>query len=116
MAVRVQNGESLNFGTFSAEVTVTHARVGFGSQTLVVRPLATDRTVAAGREPEFLAGDIQLVFPSGEMEDTGLSALLGTYFSQAVWVDLMTDPLTVVSDSGYSQQTSSTWNRSVESD
>ena len=116
MAVRVQNGEALNFGTFTGTVTVTHARIGHGSTTLVVRPLAAERTVNSGAALEFIAGDIDLVFPSGQLEDTGLSALLGTYFSQSVWVDLMTGPTTVVSDSGYSRQTSSTWTRNVESD
>lgn len=116
MAVRVENGEVLNFGVFGADATVTHARVGFGTTTLVSAALGKERSVPSGASLEFAVGDIDLVFPSGDMEDDGLSAVLALYFAQEVWVDLMTDSSTVVSVSGYSQQTSSTWTRSVESD
>ena len=116
MAVRVQNGEVLNFGVFGAAATVTHARVGFGSTTLATAALGSERSVSSGSSLEFAVGDIDLVFPSGALEDAGLSGLLALYFAQDVWVDLMTDASTVVAVSGYAQQTSSVWSRSVESD
>ena len=116
MAIRVQNGEAINFGTLVAETVITHARVGFGSATLTTRPLDTDRTVAAGGQAEFAIGEIDLVFPSGQMEDDGISAAWALYFAQNVWIDAMTSSTDVVATTGYSQQTSSIWGRTQEAD
>ena len=116
MAIRVQNGEIINFGTLDAETTVTHARIGFGSNALVVRPLTTQRTIAANGQGQFAVGDIDIVFPANELNDDGLSDLLALYFAQNVWIDLMTDDSTVVTTTGYSQQTSTNWTRAQEAD
>ena len=116
MATRVQNESVVNFGTLATETVITHARVGFGANELTVQPLATPRTVVAGGEAEFGIGEIDLVFPSGDMQDAGMSDLLALYFAQDLWVDGMTDDSTVVVASGYSQQTSSDWARTQEAD
>ena len=119
MAVRAQNGAVETFGTFAAETTVTHGRIRVGTVTLTVRPLATQRTIAANGEAEFAIGAIDLLFPSGaQAEDDGLSAFIALALdgTNALNVDLMTDDSTVVSDSGYSQQAVTDWDLSTETD
>ena len=116
MAIRVQNGEINNFGTLVAQTVITHARVGFGANALAVRPLTTARTVAAGGQAEFAIGEIDLVFPSGDMTDDGISDVLALYFAQAVWIDAMTSATQVVTTTGYSRQTSTNWPRTQETD
>ena len=118
MAVRVENGAIENFGTFTAEVTVTHARASVGAVELVTRPLTTQRTVAANGSAEFAVGEIDLVFPSNQYEDAGYSALLALVFdgTNELNIDLMTDDSTIVGDSGYSQQAVADWDRSTEAD
>lgn len=116
MAIRVENGAAVEFGPLDTETVVTHARVGFGSQVLVVRSLASNKTVPANRTAVFDIGDIDLVFPSGQLEDDGLTEVLKLYFAQNVWIDIMTDDSTVVSAGGYSQQTLNNWTRTKEND
>ena len=116
MAIRVENGAEVEFGPLDAETVVTHARVGFGTQVLTVRPLAQNKTIDANGKGVFDIGDIDLVFPSGQLDDDGLSEVLKLYFEQAVWIDIMTDDSTVVSAGGYSQQTLNNWTRTKEND
>ena len=116
MAIRVQNSEVANFGALAAETVITHGRIGFGTETLAVRPLTTPRTVAAGGQAEFAIGEIDIVFPSNELSDGGYSELLALYFARSVWIDAMTDDSTVVAAVGYSQQTSSNWGLTQEND
>ena len=114
MTIRVQNSSIINFGTLTAQTSITHARVGFGSNALTVRPLQTAQTVAAGGQAQFDTGEIDLIFPNGQMLDDGLEDLVELYFEQNVWIDAMTDSSTVVTTSGYSQQTLNTWSLSQE--
>ena len=118
MAIRVQNGAVINFGTLAAETEITHGRISVGSAVLATRPLATQRTVAAGGQAQFDIGEIDLVFPKNQLEDAGLSALLALALdgTNTLNIDAMTDDSTVVDDTGYSQQSTADWDRSTESD
>ena len=118
MAVRVQTSAVENFGTFADETTVTHAMARVGAAVLTTRPLVAARTVAAGGQAEFAAGEIDLVFPKGQLEDAGLSALLALAFdgAHAVTIDLMTSSNAVVTTAGYVAQAVTGWSRSTESD
>ena len=118
MAVRIQNGAVVNFGTFVDETTVTHARLRVGSSLLTTRQLNNARTVAAGGQAQFNVGDIDLVFPAGEFENAGLNALLALALdgSNAITIDAMTSSNNVVNTSGYSQQATANWSRSNEVD
>ncbi len=118
MAVRVQNGAVVNFGRLDAETAITHARLLVGGAVLATRPLAVSRTVEAGGDAEFAAGDIDLVFPAGQLEDAGLQALLGLALDGAneLAIDAMTDDSTVVAAGGYAQQRSADWDLSTEPD
>ena len=118
MAVRVENGVAVNFGTFGAETTVTHARVSVGTNILTTRPLANQRTIANGGQAEFAVGAIDLVFPANQLENAGLNALLELALdgSNAMLVDLLTNANTVVTTAGYSQQSVTNWTRNNEAD
>ena len=118
MAVRIENGEAINFGTLAAETVITHGRVSVGNVVLVTRPLATNRTIAANGQAEFAIGDIDLLFPANEYENGGYQDLLELAFdgTNSFNIDAMTDATTVVATSGYSQQSSANWTTSTESD
>ena len=118
MAIRVQNGATVNFGTFAAETTVTHSRITYGGEIVTTRPLTTPRTVAVGGQAEFAVGEIDLVFPANELVNAGLNAILAEAFdgTNAFLVDLLTDATTVVTDTGYSQQSEANWTRTEEAD
>ena len=118
MAVRVQNGEILNFGNFGAAATVTHGRISIGADVLTVRPLAVNRDIALGGQAEFAIGEIDLLHPSNQYENAGWNALLALAFNgvNSFNVDLMTDDSTVVAVAGYGQQASTDWDLSTEAD
>lgn len=118
MAVRIENGAIVNFGTFAAQTTVTHARALVGSAILTTRPLATARTIAANGQAEFAIGEIDLVFPANQMSNAGLNALLAWALdgTNELIIRLMTSSTVEVSTSGYSEQDVSNWTRANESD
>ena len=118
MAVRVQNGAILNFGTFLAQTTITHARVTYGANIVTTRPLATNRTIGAGGQAQFAVGEIDLVFPANQLENAGYNGILSEAFdgTNTFLVDLLTNATTVVTTGGYSQQSSANWSLSNEAD
>ena len=118
MAVRIQNGEEIDFGTLAAETAITHARVSVGGSILFTRPLTTARTIAAGGGARFNVGDIDIVLPSNELQDAGYKALLDMALdgTTVMTVDAMTDASTIVSASGYTQGSSTDWNLTTEND
>ena len=118
MAVRIQNGATVNFGAFGAQTTVTHARVQVGGSTLTIRPLDNQRTIVANGQAEFPAGDIDLVIPANELENPGLNALLALALNgaNAMAVDLMVNANDVVTVGGYSQQSVTNWTLNNEAD
>lgn len=118
MAIRIENTGVINFGTLAAETVITHGRVSVGTAVLTTRALATARTVAAGGQAQFDAGEIDLVCPAGEFVNAGWNALLALALdgTNELNVDAMTDANTVVSASGYSQQSTAAWSRSEEAD
>ena len=116
MAIRVENGAAVNFGNAGGSVTITHVRLRFGTQNLIVKALTTQRILSTGDPMVFAQGDIDLVFPSGDFEDAGLQAVLTLYFNQQVLIDAMTDASTVVAVACYSQQMTNDWDYSTEAD
>lgn len=118
MAVRVQNSEVINFGTLATETAITHGRLSVGANVLTTRPLTTNRTVAAGGQAQFDIGEIDLFFPSNQLENAGYNALLALAFdgTNSLNIDAMTDASTVVAASGYSQQSSADFDLTNESD
>ena len=118
MAVRVSNTNAVNFGTFDAETTVTHARALVGSDIITTRPLATQRTIAANGQAQFDAGEIDLVFPANELENAGLNALLALALdgTNALTIKLLTNATTEVTTTGYDDQDVAAWTRANEAD
>ena len=117
MAVRIQNGEIHNFGTWVAGATATHGRLSIGSAR-VVRPLSSSITVAAGGQAQIDVGEIDIVIPSNQLSDAFLKALIDLALNgtNEMDIDLMTSSTAVVSSSGYSQRSSSDWDTSEEND
>lgn len=118
MAIRVQNGAAVNFGTLATETTITHARMSYGGGVVCTRPLTTPRTIAAGGQAEFAIGEIDIVFPANQLVNAGYNNILADAFdgTHEFNVDAMTDAVTVVSASGYAQQAEANWNLSSEND
>ena len=117
MAIRIQNGEILNFGTFAAAARVTHARVGrSGSTTMVTKALTTPRSIAINGSAQFAIGEIDLVYPKNDMNDAGMKDMLDYHFARSQVVELMTSSSVVVAVTGYSNQSSTSWTSSIESD
>ena len=118
MAVRVENTGVLNFGTFLASATVTHARAQVGTAILTTRALTTTRTIAVGGQAEFAIGEIDLLFPANELENAGLNALIALALdgTNSITIKLMTSSTVEVSVSGYSDVDVTGWGRTNESD
>ena len=122
MAVRVQNGADINFGTFGAAATVTHVRVRRASDDgqPVVAQLSASVAVASDEQFQIDEGNLDFLYPSGDMGDTHMQAVVEAYWgsggSLSMEIDAMTDATTVVSVSGYSQQTFGDWDVSTETD
>ena len=117
MAIRVQLGQDLSFGTMSAEVVATHGRFQKAGAVPVVKQLAAAVTVAAGRPARVPAGMLDVVYPAGELTNAHVRAVVEPYWDgETFQIDLMTDANTVVNDSGYGQQTNNDWDISEEAD
>ena len=117
MAIRVQTQDAVVFGTMAADVTVTHGRFQKAGAAPVVRPLAATLSVTAGQRLRVPAGMLDVVYPAGELTNAHMMAVVNPYWDGQVFqLDLMTDATTVVSDSGYGQQTYQNWAISQEAD
>ena len=119
MAVRIQNTNEIDFGDVAdAEVTITHGRVSVGTDVLATRALTTSRVIPVGEAMKFDATEVDLVVRSGEFENAGFEALLelAREGTNELTFDAMTSSTVVVSDSGYSQQTTAAFDFSTEAD
>ena len=62
-------------------------------------------------------GNIDFVYPDGQMSRAHMMALVDSYWDGEVFqIDMMTSVNNVVSDSGYSQTTHSAWGITGEAD
>lgn len=118
MAVRIQNSNSMNFGTFGTQAVVSHIRAKTaGGMVIGTKQLTSPVTIAANRSAEFVVGAIDFVFAKGQLEDAGLQDILNNYFDSAdTEIELLTDSATEVAVSGYSSQTTRSWTYSTEND
>ena len=117
MAIRVQNSTKLDFGLMAAEVIATHGRVQKAGSNPVIRPLPASLTVAAGERLVVDIGDIDFVYPDGEMSRAHMMAVINSYWDEEIFqVDVMTSDSVVVADSGYAQTTHSAWGITGEAD
>ena len=118
MAVRIQNTGVVNFGTFLAAATITHARAQVGSDVLTTRPLTTTRTIAIGGQAEFAIGEIDLIFPANQMENAGLNALLALALdgTNSLTIKAMTSSTVEVAVTGYADQDVTGWGLTNEND
>ena len=118
MAVRIENGAAINFGTFEAETEITHGRISVGNAVLTTRPLANARTIAADGQAQFDVGEIDLIIQAGDLDNAGLNALLALALdgNNELNIDAMTSAADVVDTNGYSQQSTANWNLSNEDD
>ena len=122
MAVRVQNGADINFGTFGAAATVTHIRIRRASDNgqPVVKALASSVAVAANTPFQIDENNLDILYPSGDLTDAHMKAVVESYWGVGgtlnMEIDAMTDATTVVAVSGYSQQSTSDWGISTETD
>ena len=128
MAVRIENAEDINFGTFAAAATVTHIRIRRASDDgqPLVRALASPVAVGNGNEFQIDIGRLDVLYPSADLginraqSDAHMQALVESYWgagaSLEMEVDAMTDATTPVAVSGYSQQAVSAWTLTTEAD
>ena len=118
MAIRIQTQDNLIFGVMAdASVTATHGRFQKAGAAPVVKQLTAPITAAVGERLRVPSGSFDVVYLAGETNNLHMRAVLEPYWDgEAFQVDLMTDDMTVVSDSGYSQQTYSDWAISQEND
>ena len=117
MAVRIQTQDIILFGTMAAAVTANHVKYQKAGNAPVVKELTAPITVAAGEGLRFPSGDLDIVYPAGETNNTHMRAVLDPYWDgETFQIDLMTDDSTVIADSGYAQQTYSNWAISEEND
>ena len=117
MAVRVQSADDLEFGTMAAEVTVSHYRIMKGSTVVTIDELASTQTIAVGDPLRMPSGLLDIVYKAGELDNAGLLAMVTDYWDGETFaVDILTDASTVVSDSGYTQQSRSNFAISQEND
>ncbi len=116
MAIRVQNGSALNFGLFASAATVTHIRVQKAGTDATVKSITN---VAVGANDTFVipAGDFDVVYPSGDMTNAHMDALVRSYWDgETFQIDAMTSGTQVVSVNGYSQETHNGWTFTSEAD
>ena len=116
MAIRVQNGSALNFGLFASAATVTHIRFQKAGADPTVRSITN---VSVGANDTFVipAGDFDVVYPSGQLSDAHMDALVREYWDgETFQIDAMTNANTVVNVNGYSQETHSGWTFGTEAD
>lgn len=125
MAIKFENDGELNFGNAGAQVVITHGRVkktGANNNTRVVRPLSSPITIPSGQPIKIADGDIDLVFPTGQLISTDdhkfMAAVVTAYLAatSSIEVDLMTSTTAVISVSGYSMQTHTAWTVTEEAD
>ena len=118
MAVRIQNGGTINFGTLGAAATITHFRLRIGAANFAVQTVDTNRVIANGGQAQFSAGAIDVVLPSNDLTNAGHQAFVNLALNgtNAILVDAMTSASAVVSVTGYSQQSVTDWDTSTEND
>ena len=119
MAIRWEPDAELVFGIMAdAEVVATHARIRDNAgANPVVKQLTAAVTAAVGERLVMPVNMLDLVFPAGQFTNAFMSNVaLADLAGVSLQVDLMTDDSTVVSDSGYSQQTHDGWTASQEND
>lgn len=128
MAVRVQTQADIIFGVMSGSVAVSHVRFQKAGLAPVVRELASRVQVGSGQRLRIPSGMFDVVYPVGQLTVPGadddsaaanahMRAMVDGYWEgETFQLDCLTDANTVVVDSGYSQQTYSNWDISVEAD
>lgn len=117
MAIRIEPNADVAFGIMTAEVVVTHVMFQKAGANPVVKQLSSSLTVAAGRRLRLQDTHFDVVYPSGELTDAHMKAVVDPYWvGQTIQLDCLTNATTVVSDSGYSQQTHDGWTSTTESD
>lgn len=118
MTIRIKNGDDINFGAFGAAATVTHVRVRRASDDAGAVVIALREAVAVAQNNEFQidTGKLIIDHPEGNVGVPYVRKLVegfwGSGGSTSMEVDAMTDATTVVSVTGYSQQTTADWDLS----
>ena len=126
MAVRVQNAAAINFGNAVAAVTLTHFEVLYGPSgsrsSLGIKQASSPVEVAAGSPMQFAAGELDILFRSGDINDAAMKRMVDSFVSDADegWqVKAYTSATQEVQDTGYSAQAVPSvggWTTSTESD
>ena len=120
MAIKVENSDALVFGVLEVETVATHGRfkkTGAPDNTRITRQLTAAVTVAVGERLRIPANSLDVVYKTGQLVDPHMDALVKAYWSGASFeVDLMTNATTVITTTGYSQQTTDAWDFTTEND
>ena len=120
MAIKVENTAVLVFGILDTETIATHGRfkkTGANDNTRVTRPLAAAVTVGAGERLRIPADSFDVVYKTGQLVDKHMDAMVKAYWDGETFeVDLMTDATTVITTTGYSQQSTAAWSFTTEND
>ncbi len=116
MAIRVENDGVLSFGVMENAHSITHVRFSRGTVNVTI---ALDPAVAVGAGERLRIPDdgFDIVYPSGALTDAHMDALVKAYWDgNAFAIDALTNATTVVSDTGYSQISNSSWTFTTEAD
>ena len=120
MAVRIANTNEINFGVAGAAVTVTHVRITLSITDSITLELTNPVAVPNANKMAFNAGDLALVYQSGDFGDDHMKAVVESYFgvgaTRSLSIDLMSSSTYVLNVSGYSSQTVSAWTLTTEDD
>ena len=123
MGVRVDTQGDINFGVMNSSVTVSHVRFRRASDDgqPVVLALSSPVTASSGEGFRIRSGMFDIVYKSGPLGNAHMLAVVESYWGASgsrteMEVDLMTNDSTVVSDSGYSQQSYNNWSIATEAD
>ena len=110
MAIKVAPKTDLVFGVMAANVTVSHVRFQKADDSEPVIKDVADLAVTAGNRLRIPAANFAVVYPDGELSRAHMMGVVKAYWDgTSIEIDCMTDANTVVSDTGYSQQTHSDW-------
>ena len=114
--IRVATQDPVSFGNVAEAVTASHLRYVKGADAIIGRLVSPVRA-AAGAELVLPSGYFDILYPSGDLPDAHLRALVGPYWDgQPFTLDLLVDAATPVAVAGYAAATYANWSITVEPD
>ena len=123
MGIRIDTQDDINFGIAAAAVSVSHVRFRRASDNgqPVVIALSSAVDIALNQGMRIRSGMFDLVYKSGPLTNAHMLEVVEGYWGASgsrtnMEIDLMTSNSSVVSVSGYSQQSYDDWDITTEND